>query len=361
VIIQRYFYRENLTTFLSVMMVVMVLFASKHFVRYMSLAASGQLDMMSVFIVLGYYLIGALTMVVPFAIFITVLITMGRMYQDNEITAMESCGIGVPDLLKISTGMAAFVAIFIAIISFWISPWAELQIQTIRAEAKEDAAVTLIEPGKFNSLQSGRGVFYAERVDADESLKNVFVFLSDQGVENIYTAPTARVETDERSNNRYLTLNNGTRFELLSKQQGYRHYQYEKSGVRLDAPEYQKGHLPIRAISSSELLRDSSLRSQVEIQWRWSLPLCAFVLIHIAVLLSRTRPRQGRFGKLFAGLLVFVFYFYSLTLTRKWIEDEVIPVELGMWWVHGVATLFLSVLYVRQYGLPTKRRLQVAT
>ena len=355
-IISRYFYRENLTTFLSVMMVVMILFASKHFVRYMSLAAKGELDMTTVFVVLGYYLVGALMMVIPFAIFITVLVTMGRMYQDSEITAMEACGIGVPDLLKKSSAMALLVAAFIAVISFWISPWAEFQIQTIRAEAKKEAAVSLIEAGKFNPLSTSNGVFYAEEINADQVLKNVFIFMQDEQGENVYSAPHARIVLDQTNNSRFLTLSNGTRFELLAEQAGYRHYQYAISGVRLDPPEFTDGNLPLRAMSTRELLRNPTLANSAEIQWRWSLPLCAFVLIHIGVLLSRTRPRQGRFGKLLAGLLVFIFYYYSLTLSRKWIEDELIPIEIGMGWVHLVAIVFFIGLYVRQYGWPRKRR-----
>jgi lipopolysaccharide export system permease protein len=354
VIVSRYFYRENLSTFLSVMLVVMILFASKHFVRYMGMAAKGELDMLNVFIVLGYYLVSALNMVLPFALFITVLITMGRMYQDNEITAMESCGIGVPQLLRKSALLAVVVAAFITTIAFWVSPWAEFKIQIIQMEAKKDAAVTLIEPGKFNQLNTAKGVFYAEEVLPNQQLKNVFIYMQTENGEDIFSAPTARIILDNVTNSRFLTLKDGTRFQLLSEEKGYRYYNYTTSGIRLDPPELAEGRLPPRAIKTVDLLKQQSLTNKAELQWRWSLPLCAFMLIHIGVLLSKTQPRQGRFGKLFLGLLVFIFYFYSLTISKKWIEKGDIPPEIGMGWVHILAIVFFVIVYVRQYGWPKK-------
>lgn len=261
----------------------------------------------------------------------------------------------MPDLLKKSTAMAALVAAFLLVISIWVSPWAELQIQTIRAEGSKEATVAAIEAGKFNDLQKGKGVFYAERVNGDNTFSNVFIYLTEHGAENVYTAPSARIVSDKQTNTRFLTLDDGTRFEMLPDKGGYRHYLFERSGVRLDPPEFQGKNLPVRALTTAELLTHNTLRAQTELQWRWSLPLCAFILVHIGVLLSRTQPRQGRFGKLLAGLLVFVFYFYSLTLTRKMIVDQSIPVELGMWWVHGLAITFLFYLYYRQYGIPGRR------
>ncbi|MGW8368078.1 MAG: LptF/LptG family permease, partial [Gammaproteobacteria bacterium] len=53
----------------------------------------------------------------------------------------------------------------------------------------------------------------------------------------------------------------------------------------------------------------------------------------IAVPLSRSSPRQGRYGRLALGILVYVLYSNLTEATHSWVEREMFPSVIGIYWV----------------------------
>jgi lipopolysaccharide export system permease protein len=113
------------------------------------------------------------------------------------------------------------------------------------------------------------------------------------------------------------------------------------AGPRETAPETQ---------SFSALLASEDPLNIAELQWRISAPLAVLILTLIAVPLSRSVPRQGRYGGLAAGVLIYIIYVDVLAAAKIWVEREQIPGYVGLWWVHilfiGVGVLLLA----RQFG-----------
>ena len=70
----------------------------------------------------------------------------------------------------------------------------------------------------------------------------------------------------------------------------------------------------------------------------------------LAVPLSRTAPRQGRYGGLAYGVLIYIIYVNLLGAAKVWVERETIPAALGLWWVHGAAFLTGLLLLAWQFG-----------
>ena len=67
-----------------------------------------------------------------------------------------------------------------------------------------------------------------------------------------------------------------------------------------------------------------------------SLPLSLFVLALLAVPLSRTSPREGRYARLGIALFVYLIYANLLSIARVWVERGIVTDDVGMWWVHAV-------------------------
>ncbi len=63
----------------------------------------------------------------------------------------------------------------------------------------------------------------------------------------------------------------------------------------------------------------------------------------LAVPLSRSQPREGRYGRIAVGLLVFIIYFNMLSAGKAWVEQGKVHPRSGIWWVHG-ALLLRSIL-----------------
>ena len=81
------------------------------------------------------------------------------------------------------------------------------------------------------------------------------------------------------------------------------------------------------------------LEHVAEMQWRIGVPLATIILGILAVPLSKTQPRAGRYGRLAIGLLVFIIYLNMLSASKAWIEQGSVSPTVGLWWVHGVVLL----------------------
>jgi len=87
-----------------------------------------------------------------------------------------------------------------------------------------------------------------------------------------------------------------------------------------------------------------------ELQWRLSFPISVFILVLLAVPLSRVNPRQGRFAQLFPAILIYIIYANMIFVSRNWLENGEIPWWVGMWWIHGIALLLALWLFAKQAG-----------
>ena len=101
---------------------------------------------------------------------------------------------------------------------------------------------------------------------------------------------------------------------------------------------------------TATLWRSQDRLDQAELQWRLSTPLSLVLLAILAVPLSRSSPREGRYARIGAGLLIFVTYYNLLAIARVWIERGQVPSSLGLWWVHGGLALLALYLLGRQAG-----------
>ena len=75
--------------------------------------------------------------------------------------------------------------------------------------------------------------------------------------------------------------------------------------------------------------------------------------------LSAADPRQGRFGKMFPALMLYLGYFMLLMAGRKALEDGNIPAQLGLWWVHAVLLSIGAALLLKGRPLGVKLRARI--
>ncbi len=351
-LINRYLVKEVMANLFAVLVVLILIFASKHFIRYMSDAASGHLPTEFIFKLLSLFTLNYMVLIIPFSLFLAILISLGRMYKDSEITAMESCGIGIPHLIRALAVFVLLVAALVASLSFWVAPWAEKTQYLIRDQAGAESEVAFIAPGRFHQIRKGQGIFYIESIDpVSKQMRDVFVHLEIDGKIDIFTAQRGFLRKADQGKARYLVLEKGTRYEVLAEGRGYRFHEFEKGEVQV----WQQGDKSTAARAStqsmSELLSSSQPSEIAELHWRLAMPISCIVLALLAVLLSRSDPRQGRFAKLFIALIFFISYLYLMMIGKTWLKQEVLPSYLGIWWAHALFISLVFYIWHRQYGI----------
>jgi lipopolysaccharide export system permease protein len=348
-IIDRYIAREILLALIAVLFVLLAIFMSNRFVRYLADANLGSISNEVVLAMLSLKTLSTLTIILPIAFFMAILLAFSRLYKDSEMIAMAACGISMGRIYRSVMALALIVAAGVGAIAFQAAPWAEERIHQIRDAYQARPVISGLAPGRFTTSMNG-GVLYFERLAEDGlSMEQVFV---QQGVERQIVLSAERGYRRQDDDGRlFLVFENGFRYEGMPGAADFRVIEFEEHAVRIEPRDFVPSFRRQRALPTSGLVGSKDPANIAELQWRISMPLSVLVLALLAVPLSRTNPRQGKYAKLFIAVLVYLIYNNLLGMANTWVARGVIPPLLGLWWVHLGMLAGAWLLLVRQYGL----------
>ena len=365
VIIFRYLCREILSSTTAVCVILLLVLMSGRFVKYLAKAVSGDMESGVIFAMIGYRIPGFLELTLPLAFFLAVLLSFGRLHIQNEMSVLKACGISEKRLMGYTLVLALLFAAITAWLSLSVAPSGMAKAEALQQAEKQRSELDKLMPKKFYSLSGGKGVTYAEGVTEDRELDEVFLAMTVGSEENsdrslvLVLAEKGRQKQAEGDSEdgpeRYLVLDKGYRIEGIPGQNDYQITYFEEYGSRLKDSKPLDRTLKTDAITTQALLDSDDLELQATLQWRLSIPLLVIVVTLLAVPLSRTNNRQGRFGKLLPAIVLYFTYLVSLNAMRGAIESGSVPVSVTMLPVHFVY-LSLALVLLRS-GRPKKSRL----
>lgn len=351
-VIYRYLVKEVLQTLLAVMLVLLLIFMGRYFAVYLADASVGKIAGDIVFEMLVLRTITSLSVMLPFGLFVAVLLAFGRLYKDSEMTALAACGVSPSRVLLAVTSIALICSLLVTSLSFWGTPWAHEKSLQVREQAQTGTAFETVAEGQFNKIGRAGQVFYVEGLSKDNAqLRNVFVQSNTaDGKLDIFSARSGYQSIDPKTGARYLVLVDGYRYQGLPGDVDFKIHKYEKNAVRLDEQDVSPLRRTHWSVPTSELWGSPQAADKAELQWRFAMPLATILLAVLAVLLSRTSPRQGRFAKLFIAILIFVTYYNTLGVAMSWVQRSIVPAVVGLWWVHLALVILIAVLAIRHWG-----------
>ena len=350
-ILDRYIFREIATTWLGVTMVLLLILLTNQFARVLGDVAKGRLPKNAAFDVIGLSAAQYLTIVVPIGLFLAIMLALGRLYRDSELPAMMACRVGPAGIYRPMMWLVVPLTLGVALLSVEGAPRALTAIDRVGAEARREADLASIEPGKFTVLGPDKAVVYGESVTPDGLMQNVFMQrrVADGAVEVVIAELGEMVESIDE-NTRMLVLHNGRRYEGVPGTSQFRVVEFVEHGIPYRLPSLKTPNPRPRAMAFLDLIRSDELAHVAEWQWRVGIPLSTVTLAFLAVPLRRSEPRSGRYGRIAIGLLVFIVYLNMMSAAKAWIEQATITPTLGIWWVHGVMLLFTLGLVAMQNG-----------
>jgi lipopolysaccharide export system permease protein len=347
-ILDRYVLREVVLTWVAVTGVLLVILMFSQLARVLGEAAAGGFPRTTILSLLALTSLQNLSVLIPIGLFLAIMLSLGRLYQESEMAAMQACGVGIVRLY-IPIGLFALgVVVFLGWLAFLGAPTAAARVQEIRTDAVRQAQFGSLEPGRFRSFAGGQIVFYAERVDADGMLHNVFVERHTSEKTEIVTAARAEQRGVGEADQTFI-LFDGERYEGVPGGGEFRMIQFAEHGIPIRLPGQEATASRREQRSTPDLWRSADLGDLAELHWRLSVPVMTFVLMLLAVPMARLRPRQGRYGRMGLGILIYFGYANLLAAARVWIEKETIPSALGMWWVHAGMLVGVLWLLSREY------------
>jgi lipopolysaccharide export system permease protein len=335
-ILDRYIFREIASTWLGVTMVLLLILLTNQFARILGEVAKGKLPKDAAFEVIAISGAQYLTVLVPIALFLSVMLTLGRLYRDSELPAMMACRVGPMGIYRPLMWLLVPLASGVAYLAIDFAPQSLQVIDRIGAEARRAADLTSIEPGRFTEVGPDSAVVYGERILPDGSMQNVFLQrrVGNGVVEVVVAKSGEQVESDD-PDIRFLVLKDGRRYEGVPGTSQFKVVEFAEHGIPYRLPSLRPPAPTPSAMPFLDLIESSELDHIAEMQWRLGFPLATIILCILAVPLSKTQPRAGRYGRLAIGLLVFIIYMNMLSAARAWIEQGSLPPALGLWCVHG--------------------------
>ena len=292
-IIQRYLFREILQTFIAVMSVLLLIYVSNRFVRYLAEAAAGKISSEVVFQLLALKLASKLALLLPLGLYIAVLIAFGRLYKDSEIVAMTAGGIGIARLAQNVFWISAAFSVVAMVLALYVSPQVTTLLEARKEQAKEAYQITGIFPGRFKEFSGGDQIVYVEEIAPNRRrMENIFVQVRRKERLDILVSKSAYQTIDNQHGDRFIVLVQGNRYEGAPGTVNYVVTQFEQHAVRIEENTERAEDRGIEALPTRDLLASEKPGHIAELQWRLSHPLSALLLGMLAVPLE---PRMIEF------------------------------------------------------------------
>ena len=344
-ILFRYLCRQIFQSSTAVTLVLLCIVTSGRLAKYLSQSSTGDLSSEIVFWVIFYRIPDFLPLVIPLGFFIGVLLALGRLYTDSEMVVINACGVSKKRLVVITLFPAFLVSVLVAYLTIIAAPNSLNRLQVLLEGSNKNDAFSFVRPGKFQQADNSQSVSYVEAYDQQsKTISDVLlVDYNDEGSVLIIRAESARLTDSDVLQPRYLNLVNGSIYDGFIGQADYRIANFSQFSQSLTnvRPEEQV-QLEVDAKSTVALFNSGSNTDIAALHWRFSLPVVVLVVAVMALALSKTDNRTGRYLKLLPAILMYLIYIISITTVRTQVEYGSQPAT-AIWLLHA---LFLILAFI---------------
>jgi LPS export ABC transporter permease LptG/LPS export ABC transporter permease LptF len=368
-LIDRYLVRETLLPLLlSLLLITFLLIIPPILQQGYALIAQG-VEWSVVVRVLVTLLPQALSISIPMAVLMGLLIAFGRLSADREFVAMQSCGVSVYRLLR----PVAFIALVSTAVTGYVLivalPNANQTFREITIGEVSSLIENKVKPRVFFDTFPNR-VIYVRDLPAGGGWRDIFLAdTSRPGETHVYFAREGRILVDREKKLVRLELMHGTEHTTLAAEPDkYQGTEFENFSLNLDpqtvfppppsrgVPEMTIADLR-RTIGEAAKHGDTILgyNSRFMIQYKFSFPVACCVLALVGLALGFSNRKDGMLASFVIGISVSFVYYVLLYMARAAAMGGVLSPDLAPWIppaVLGVAGVALLLWRARSTDRP---------
>ncbi|GAB2669589.1 LPS export ABC transporter permease LptF [Arenimonas aestuarii] len=354
-LIERYLLRQFVQSVTAVAVVLLLVGLGGLLVDLMSDIARGQVPAGLLLSQLGLRSIQVLPLLLPLALFVGLLLAVGRLYGDSEMAVLASVGLGPRQLWRPLAAVTIPVALLVAAASLWAAPAGARLAQRMVEDANRSFLVAGLEAGRFIELPGRGGILYVGEIDTEGSrFGRMFVQSERDGRIDVVTASEGELIL-EGERGRYLLLRDGFRVEGDPAARDFRMMRFQENELQVPDREPEVGADELNAVATGALLPATAPAARAELHWRMVTPLLVLVLGVLALPLGRGEPRQARYGRILAALLIYINAMILLVLGKGWLAVGMMPAWLGLWWLLLPMAALATWLFATDGRLPRRR------
>ena len=347
-IIDRYLIREISKPLTAICAFLVVIFASYRAAQYLAEAVAGLISGKIVLYLVLLKIAISMEVLLPTTLYLSVVLVLGRLYADSEMTALFACGVGIGRIFKAVIYLSIPLAMLVACLSLYVRPWAYQQGYVMTAMAKTALDIGKWKEGNFYKIPGMDRVIYADEIDQEKKLAEGVFIQSDKGdkVQVIY-AKKVQQYSDAGNGKPLLIFQQGYVYELSRTGEEGHFMKFQQSTMSIDSGKTKPLEYKRKAASTLQLARSSALEDIAEYQWRLSTPISTLLLALLGIPLSRTAPRKGKYAKLVVAVLVLAIYYNTSAMAKDWVEQGVVGPVVGIWWVVMLLAILVLVFSVQ--------------
>ncbi len=352
--ILRYLNREILTHMVAVSFVLLVIIISGRFVKYLAEAAVGDIAADILLPVMLYRMPGFLELIIPLGLFIGILMSYGRLYVESEMVILSACGVSPSRLALYTLVPATVVMVIVGSLSLLITPLGAQRSEALLDDPSSSQGLQSLVAGRFQTRRGSDIVSYAESISAETGVMTS-VFLTQRARDGdrnprmvITVAQEGEMRIDPDTGARYMELRDGFRYTGMPGRLDYEVVSFDRFGELIPEPEGGiRTASPVDGRSTLTLLQSDRAEDIAALKWRLSLPFMVPIVAIIAMCLSRTDHRRGRYVKMAPAFLIYLAYLMLLANARTAVEEGTGGPFVGFWAVHSA---FLALALAMLFG-----------
>jgi lipopolysaccharide export system permease protein len=302
-----------------------------------------------------------LSILIPVGLLLGVVLAFGRLYHDSEMTAALACGVGRATVYLPIAILTLVVTALLAWLTLVLAPDATARTLSLRNAALRAGQFAPIAAGKFRTFGGRNAVVYAEQVNPDGTLGNVFVERNRGNEVEVAVADRARHTVTPDGMTHTIVLYDGERLKGVPGNPQWLIEKFGEHTVPVQVPALSDVVKNLDAQPSQALYESTDKVKRAELHWRIALPVMCIVLTFVAVPISRLNPRQGRYARFLPAIVLYFVYSNLVSAAKVWIARGTVPEWLGLWWTHVLVVLLaLAVIFAPRLVARLRHREAVA-
>lgn len=342
----RYLEREVIAALSGVLLVMLMVVFGGLLTDVLNKIARGRIPAQLLFSQIGLRIPDALTLLLPLASLLGVLLAYGRLYRDSEMSVLAAAGYGPLHTLRPLLRIGAVLVAMQLALAFFLAPSGRAIAHDMVVSMQRSVAVAGLTSGRFVELPGGAGVLYVSRVSADmREVEELMLVRERDGGRLVLTARSGTIGVNPITEDILLRLEAGERVDGRPGEPGYRRIRFETADIAIPKQPVDAGDDPIQSRSTRELWQADDIESSAELTRRMAQPIVLAMLLLLAPIMAQGAPRQPRYDKLVVAILLYVTYANLVELARVWAVTGTLPSWLGTWWVHALFAVVVVIAW----------------
>jgi len=360
-IIYRYILREISYPFLMILFVMTFVLIMGKLLQLMDLMVNKGVSFYDILKLFFLLFPSFLIFTIPISLLVSILIGLGRLSSDNEITIFKASGVSLYQMLYPVAFAALIAFVLTTITTFYLVPQSKFATKNLLFTVAKKKASVGIREKVFNDDFKGI-LLYAESIPVHGSYMEGVIISDTRIIKEPSTiiAKKAYLVSDPKLMTITLRLENGSTHIVDSKMKNYRKMDFRFYDVNLDTESSIAEEDKLKTKSSSELtiweisekLKSSGLDQNalrelaVEMNKNVALPMSCIVMGLLGIPLGIRSHRAVRSRGFTIGLIIVLIYYFLILGGETLTETSGLSPFVGIWtpnFIFGILAIYLFI------------------